>query len=178
MAAFGPTRLWLFWVNIRCFGGCFWRFRSYSGSLWQTPQSNQKALLLRSALAGSGPFAPGPIRAQRLRFASLHLRPLCLAAPDGRCAPTPGSIPALSLPMSLVRQDQKHSSFAHCKEWLEAWRLALVLWCGCPSPQPSPEGEGADFGWIQNLHSTRYRMLVRLLQTTRSVPSPSGRGLG
>jgi len=67
-------------------------------------------LLLRSALAGSGSFAPGLIRAQRLRFASLHLLPLCLAAPDGRCAPTPGSIPPLSLPTSPVDQDQKHSS--------------------------------------------------------------------
>ena len=119
----------LVWVHIRCCGnGCLW-FRPYGESLFQTPKRNQKALLLRSALAGSGPFAPGSIRAQRLRFASLHLRPLCLATPDGRCAPTPGSIPPLSLPMSLVRQDQKHSSFAHCNEWLEAggW---LGIWVG------------------------------------------------
>ncbi|NTZ95255.1 hypothetical protein FCH79_07955 [Pseudomonas koreensis] len=59
-------------------------------------------------LAGArGPFAPGSIRAQRLRFASLHLLSLCLAAPNGRCAPTPGSIPPLSLPMSPVDQDQE-----------------------------------------------------------------------
>ena len=148
LAAFGPTRLWLFWVYIRFYGCGGWRFRFYSGSLLQTPKSNQNAGPLRSALAGSGSFAPGPIRAQRLRFASLHLLPLCLAAPAGRCAPTPGSIPPLSLPMGPVRQDQKHSSFAHCKEWLEAWRLACVLWCGCPSPQPSPPGEGADLGWF------------------------------
>ncbi|SDT12263.1 hypothetical protein SAMN05216579_2553 [Pseudomonas granadensis] len=112
MACFQAVRF-LFWVHIRCCGYCGWRFRPYGESLFQTPKRNQKALLLRSALAGSGPFAPGSIRAQRLRFASLHLLPLCLAAPDGRCAPTPGSIPALSLPMSLVRQDQdqKHSSW-------------------------------------------------------------------
>ena len=41
-------------------------------------------------LAGArGSFALGLIRAQRLRFASLHLLSLCLAAPNGRCAPNP-----------------------------------------------------------------------------------------
>jgi len=45
-----------------------------------------------------GSFVTGPIRAQRLRFASLHLLPLCATASYGRCAPTPGSIPSLSLP--------------------------------------------------------------------------------
>ncbi len=79
-------------------------------TFFKRQKGNPKGLLLRSALAGSGPFAPGLIRAQRLRFASLHLLPLCLAAPDGRCAPTPGSIPPLSLPASPVYQDQKHSS--------------------------------------------------------------------
>jgi hypothetical protein len=76
-------------------------------TFFKRQKGNRKGLLLRSALAGSGSFAAGSIRAQRLRFASLHLLPLCLAAPDGRCAPTPGSIPPLSLPTSLVDQDQK-----------------------------------------------------------------------
>ncbi len=80
------------------------------GTFSKRRKSTQKGLLLRSALAGSGSFAAGSIRAQRLRFASLHLLPLCLAAPDGRYAPTPGSIPPLSLPTSPVDQDQKHSS--------------------------------------------------------------------
>ncbi|VEF09480.1 Uncharacterised protein [Pseudomonas fluorescens] len=45
-------------------------------------------------LAGArGTFVTGPIRAQRLRFASLHLLPLCTTASYGRYAPTPGSIP-------------------------------------------------------------------------------------
>jgi len=62
-------------------------------------------------LAGArGSFAAGSIRAQRLRFASLHLLSLCLAAPNGRCAPTPGSIPPLSLPTSPVDQDQEQAS--------------------------------------------------------------------
>ncbi len=54
-----------------------------------------------------GSFAAGSIRAQRLRFASLHLLSLCLAAPNGRCAPTPGSIPPLSLPTSPYRSRSK-----------------------------------------------------------------------
>ena len=64
-------------------------------------------------------------------------------------------------------------------EWLRAKRCSAVdLCCGYPSPRPSPEGEGVDFWAFQNLSSTRYRTSAYLCQTTRSVPSPSGRGLG
>jgi len=80
------------------------------GTFSKRRKSTQKGLLLRSALAGSGSFAAGLIRAQRLRFASLHLHSLCTTASYGRCAPTPGSIPPLSLPTSPVDQDQEHSS--------------------------------------------------------------------
>ncbi len=68
-------------------------------------KSKQKTLAPTCGpLAGArGSFAPGSIRAQRLRFASLHLLSLCLASPNGRCAPTPGSIPSLSLPTSPYR---------------------------------------------------------------------------
>ena len=68
-------------------------------------KSKQKTLAPTCGpLAGArGSFAAGSIRAQRLRFASLHLLSLCLAAPNGRCAPTPGSIPPLSLPTSPYR---------------------------------------------------------------------------
>ncbi len=38
-----------FWVYIRFFGGCGWRFRSYSDSLWQTPQRKQRSGPRRSA---------------------------------------------------------------------------------------------------------------------------------
>jgi hypothetical protein len=68
-------------------------------------KSKQKTLApTYGPLAGArGSFAAGSIRAQRLRFASLHLLSLCLASPNGRCAPTPGSIPPLSLPTSPYR---------------------------------------------------------------------------
>ncbi len=140
LAAFGPTRLLGFWVYIRFFGCCGWRFRSYSGSLLQTPKSNQNALLLRSALAGSGSFATGLIRAQRLRFASLHLLPLCSTSSNGRCAPTPGSIPPLSLPTSPVdqKQDQKHSSLRSLLSGAASPRAAALL-CFCGS-EPAREG--------------------------------------
>ncbi len=131
VGAFGPTRFLGFWGYIRFCGCCGWRFRSYSGSLLQAPKSNQNALLLRSALAGSGSFAAGSIRAQRLRFASLHLLPLCLAAPDGRCAPTPGSIPPLSLPTSPVDQDQKPSSSLRSLLSGAASPRATALLCFC-----------------------------------------------
>jgi len=49
LAAFGPTMLLGFWVNIRFFECCRWRFRPYGGSLFQTPKSKQKAWPLRSA---------------------------------------------------------------------------------------------------------------------------------
>jgi len=135
---FGRGGLWAghavgFWVNIRFLRCSGWRFRPYGESPFPNAgvpaqrKGNRKGLLLRSALAGSGSFATGLIRAQRLRFASLHLLPLCLAAPDGRCAPTPGSIPALSLPTSPVDQDQKHSSLRSLLSGAALPRAAALL---------------------------------------------------
>jgi len=109
-------------------------------TFFKRQKGNPKGLLLRTALAGSGPFAPGLIRAQRLRFASLHLLPLCLAAPDGRCAPTPGSIPPLSLPTSPVDQDQEHSSLRSLLSGAASPRAAALLcFCFCGS-EPAREG--------------------------------------
>ena len=59
LAACGPTRLLGFCVYIRFFGGCRWRFRSYSDSLWQTPQRKQRSLApAYGPRLGSGSFAP------------------------------------------------------------------------------------------------------------------------
>jgi hypothetical protein len=109
-------------------------------TFFKRQKGNPKGLLLRSALAGSGSFAPGLIRAQRLRFASLHLLPLCLAAPDGRCAPTPGSIPPLSLPTPPVDQDQKHSSLRSLLSGAASPRAAALLCFGFCRSEPAREG--------------------------------------
>ncbi len=51
-----------------------------------------------------------------------------------------------------------------------------------PSPQPSPPrgrgGKGADLQAFQDLSSTRNIRSASIVEATRSVPSPSGRGLG
>ncbi len=139
-AAFGPT--------VFCGGGEYPLLRVLRLAVsplrrvtfFKRQKGNPKGLLLRSALAGSGSFAPGLIRAQRLRFASLHLLPLCSTASNGRCAPTPGSIPPLSLPTSPV--DQKHSSLRSLLSGAASPRAAALLcfcFCFCGS-EPAREG--------------------------------------
>ncbi len=50
LAAFGPTMLWGFFVNIRFFGCCGWRFRPYGGSLLaNAPKVTKRSGPLRSA---------------------------------------------------------------------------------------------------------------------------------
>ena len=96
-----------------------------------------KRLLLRTALASSGPFAPGPIRAQRLRFAALHLLPLCTTSSYGRCAPTPGSIPPLSLPTGS--RIKSYSSLRSLLSGAASPRAAALLLLFCGS-EPAREG--------------------------------------
>ena len=115
LAAFGPTMFLGIWVSIRFFGDGGLGFRPYGESPFPNAEKvTEKALLLRAARSlGLGvPSLRDRSGGQRLRFASLHLLSLCLAAPNGRCAPTPGSIPPLSLPTSSV--DQIKSSSRAC----------------------------------------------------------------
>jgi hypothetical protein len=149
LAAFGPTMFLGFWGYIRCFGWCAWRFRSYSESLWQTPQRNQRSGPRRSALAVA--------RVPSLRYISLHSA--CRRGQHGKIK-------------SCSRAN------AHPVEWWKSVRPALGLCWICPSPQPSPEGEGADLWAFQCLSSTRYFTSAYLSQSPRSVPSTFGRGLG
>jgi hypothetical protein len=84
-------------------------------------------------LAGArGSFAPGLIRGHRLRFASLHLLSMCSTSSNGRCAPTPGSIPPLSLPTGLqIKIKSCSRANAHPVEWggFAAWAVhRLKLW--------------------------------------------------
>jgi hypothetical protein len=98
--------LGVFGVYIRCLGNGGLGFRPDGDSLFSNAKKSKQKTLAPTCgpLAGArGSFAAVSIRAQRLRFASLHLLSLCLAAPNGRCAPTPGSIPPLSLPTSPYR---------------------------------------------------------------------------
>ncbi|MGF6132380.1 hypothetical protein ABIA54_001241 [Pseudomonas sp. EB276 TE3739] len=119
-------------------------------TFFKRQKGNRKGLLLRSALAGSGSFAAGSIRAQRLRFASLHLLPLCSTSSNGRCAPTPGSIPPLSLPTSPVDQDQEHSSLRSLSSGAASPRAAALLaflWeraCSRRRPDSRPDCPGCD----------------------------------
>jgi hypothetical protein len=56
LAAFGPTMLWVVWVNIRCFGCCFWRFRPYGEALFPDAEKVPKKACrnVRPARWGSG----------------------------------------------------------------------------------------------------------------------------
>ena len=129
-------------------------------------KGNRKGLLLRSALAGSGSFATGPIRAQRLRFASLHLLPLCSTSSNGRCAPTPGSIPPLSLPTSPVdqKQDQKHSSLRSLLSGAASPRAAALL---CFFGSEPARDDGGTFKCFE-----RYIAIASRLTPTRFCVSP------
>jgi len=109
------------------------------GTFSRRRKSTQKGFALTfGPLAGArGSFAPESIRAQRLRFASLHLLPLCLAAPDGRCAPTPGSIPPLSLPTGS--RIKSYSSLRSLLSGAASPRAAALLLLFCGS-EPAREG--------------------------------------
>jgi len=105
------------WGHILCCGEGYLGFRPYGRSPFPNAgvpaqrKGNPKGFApAYGPLAGArGTFVTGPIRAQRLRFASLHLLPLCTTASYGRCAPTPGSIPSLSLPKGQKIKSQSKS---------------------------------------------------------------------
>ena len=176
------------WVNIRCCGNGRLGFRPYGDSLFlQTPKkSKQKnaCSYVRPARWGSGSLRSG-----------LHpgaAPPVCFAAPPlavfGCAKRSLRSHPRMNpstQPADVASQIKIKSRRADTRpiEWCRARDSALVLWCSCPSserrpPSPLPEGEGANFWAFQNWCSTRYFTSAHLSQTPRSVPSPSGRGLG
>ncbi len=150
-------------------------------TFFKRQKGNRKGLLLRSALAGSGSFATGSIRAQRLRFASLHLLPLCTTASYGRCAPTPESIPPLSLPTSPYRSRSKAGELTlgllSGEKRVFGFGFVLLLpLIGTPPAQPSPEGEGADGGPVKfcvQLGLSRRRNSTKYLGQS---PLPPGEG--
>jgi hypothetical protein len=170
------------WVNIRFFEcGGLW-FRPYGGSLWQTPQSNQR----------SGPLRSAP------RFGSVFLRSgihpgasptVCFAAPPldacGFAARSLRSHPRIN------PSTQPSDGAGTSKALLE---LTLIVLSGGERKQEqeqeqeqgAEEGEEAkeveeaqfELHAFYNPSSPRYVTSAYLSQTTRSVPSPFGRGLG
>jgi|GEM_PF-1910488 len=173
------------WVNIRFFEcGGLW-FRPYGGSLWQTPQSNQR----------SGPLRSAP------RFGSVFLRSgihpgasptVCFAAPPfdacGFAARSLRSHPRIN------PSTQPSDGAGTSKALLE---LTLIVLSGgermqklkLKQEQGAEEGEEAEeieeieearfeLHAFYNPSSPQYVTSAYLSQTTRSVPSPSGRGLG
>ncbi len=174
------------WVNIRFFEcGGLW-FRPYGGSLWQTPQSNQR----------SGPLRSAP------RFGSVFLRSgihpgasptVCFAAPPfdacGFAARSLRSHPRIN------PSTQPSDGAGTSKAFLE---LTLIVLSGGERKQEQEQEQGAEEGEeakevkeakeaeeaqfelhaFYNPSSPRYVTSAYLSQTTRSVPSPFGRGLG
>ena len=79
-----------FWGHIRCCGWGLWRFRSYSESLFQTPECRPSKKEPKGLAPGVRHFAEAQcslatvfIRGHRLRFASLHLLSMYAATPHG-----------------------------------------------------------------------------------------------
>ncbi|NYH07307.1 hypothetical protein GGI52_000350 [Pseudomonas moraviensis] len=129
-------------VYIRCCGNGFLGFRPYGESPFPNAgvpaqrKGNPKGFTLTyGPRCGSGSFAPGLIRGHRLRFASLHLLSMHAAAPQGRCAPTPGSIPPLSLPTGPAIKSGTRAN-AHRFGWGGAGRVRLWF-CGGFTPHPA-----------------------------------------
>jgi len=108
-------------VHIRCCGNGFLWFRSYSGSLWQTPQSNQRSwapaygpslgLGVPSFRDSSGGIAYGLLRCTSSRCMRLRRTVAALPPPDESLH-------------SAFRRGQKIKSFtranAHRVEWWKA----------------------------------------------------------
>ncbi len=173
------------WVYIRFFEcGGLW-FRPYGGSLWQTPQSNQR----------SGPLRSAP------RFGSVFLRSgihpgasptVCFAAPPldacGFAARSLRSHPRIN-PSTQPSEGAKRS-----RALLE---LTLIVLSGgermqkLKLKQEQGAEEGEEIEEIEEIEEARFELhafynpsspqyvtSAYLSQTTRSVPSPSGRGLG
>ncbi len=207
MAAFGPTRFWVDCVHIRFFGnGGLW-FRPYGESLWQTPQRNQRSGPLRSAPRcgsaflrsgihpGASPtvcFAAPPLDA--CGFAARSLRSHPRINPSTQPSDGAGTSRAV-LELTLIvlsggkpkrkRRFMRKLVLVLVLVLVRKWTLTLTL-KPMPMPMPMPMlvlvlALARRYEWtyvLQNPSSPRYLTSAYLSQTPRSVPSPSGRGLG
>ena len=127
-AAFGPTGSWILWayplLRVLPLAVSLLQRVTFSKRRKGNPKGFAPAY---GPLAGArGTFVTGPIRAQRLRLASLHLHSLCTTASYGRCAPTPGSIPPLSLPTGSKIKIKSYSSLRSLCGVVEGRFLAFL----------------------------------------------------
>jgi hypothetical protein len=174
-------------VHIRCCGNGCLGFRPYGGSPFPNAEKvTQKACsCVRPARWGSGFLRSGidPGAAPTVCFAA---PPPAVFGCAKRSLRSHVRINPSTQPSDVARGSRSRAGelTLGLLSGEERGCLAFDLRCCCPSSerlppaQPSPEGEGADFWAFQNLSSTRYCTSAYLYQTTRSVPSPSGRGLG
>ena len=154
------------WGWIRCFGCCGLWFRPYGGSLWQTPQSNQR----------SGPRRSAP------RFGSVFLRSgihprasptVCFAAPPlDACGCAARSLRSPPPDKSL------HSAFRwgrHVKSGTRA-NAHRIEWWEAKAKAKAEEAAGVELHAFLNPSSTRYFTSAHLSQTPHPNPLPPGEG--
>ncbi len=121
LAASGPTRLLGFWVNIRFFGGCGWRFRPYGEALFPDAEKVPKK--------ACSCVRPSQARVPSLRDRSGRSGYGLLRCTYFRCVRLRRTVAALPRPDRSLRSAfrcrwlgkiKSTRAGAHCNEWLEA----------------------------------------------------------
>ncbi|VVM95511.1 hypothetical protein PS684_01157 [Pseudomonas fluorescens] len=120
-AASGPTVLWVFWVNIRFFGCCGWRFRPYGEALFPDAEKVPKKACsyVRPARWGSGFLRSGidPGAAPTVCFAAPPLAVFGFAKRSPRSHPR-------------INPSTQPSDVAHGSRSRAAAELTLILLSG------------------------------------------------
>ena len=169
------------WVYIRCFGNGGLGFRPYGGSLLaNAPKVTKRACsCVRPARWGSGFLRSG--------IDPGAAAPVCFAAPPSAVF---GFAKRSLRSHARINPSTQPSDVARASRSRAAAELTLILLSGeervfgfgsvldSPLTPALSRGRGSRWWAFQNLSSTRYRTSAYLFQSTRSVPSPSGRGLG
>ena len=180
LAAFGPAMLGIYRVHIRFFGCARWRFRPYGESLWQTPQRNQRSRPLRSApRCGSASLRSGihPGASPTVCFAAPPLDVFGFAKRSLRSHPR------------INPSTQPSDGAGTSRALLELTLIVLsgeeqvgggLAWWGLSEHRPPSlcRRRRESIGRLSKRECDSVSHVGVLSQTTRSVPSPPGRGLG
>ncbi|MFJ2530391.1 hypothetical protein [Pseudomonas helmanticensis] len=165
LAAFGPTMLGVFFVNIRCCGDGGLGFRPYGGSLFPDAEKVTKKACsyVRPARWGSGFLRSGidPGAASTVCFAA---PPLAVFGCAKRSLRSHARINPSTQPSDVARGSRSKAAAELTLILLSGEERGVVGFgfvvdlplIGTPPAQPSPRGEGADLCAFQNLSSTRY----------------------